>query len=177
MIYEIITSVMRREGWDKYTNHPADRGGPTKWGITLKAWQEYRGDWTSVTAEDVKAITEPQARDFYEKLYVYGPRFNQLPEKIVELVVDCAVHHGQRRAAKWVQRAVGSRQDGAVGRKTIAAAYAENSDAIILRIIAYRTKLFGRLVTNDPSQAAFAAGWNNRAMKFALILADQLSTR
>ncbi len=99
MIEDIITDVLKAEGWDTYTNDPADRGGPTKWGITLKAWSEYRG--RDCTAADVQAITEAQARDFYEKLYVIGPKFNQLPPMLVPLVVDCGVNHGVRAASKW----------------------------------------------------------------------------
>jgi lysozyme family protein len=188
MIEDVITAVMKREGWDTYTNKPADRGGPTKWGITLKAWQEYRGPWSSVTPDDIKEITEPQARDFYEEMYVYGPRFQLLPDKLVELVVDCGINHGTKAAAKWVQRACGALQDGVIGPKTIAAVQAENPLSVYLRICAYRTKLFGRLVSKDPKlaiarqaghhlQAEFASGWNNRAMHFVLDLADQISTR
>ena len=55
MIDDLITEIMKAEGWDKYTNDPADRGGPTKWGITLKAWSEYHG--LDLTAEDIQAIT------------------------------------------------------------------------------------------------------------------------
>lgn len=114
MIDEIITDVLKAEGWDTFTNHPADRGGPTKWGITQKAWAEWRD--RDVTVEEVQQITEPQARDFYESLYIVGPRFNQLPERLQAMVVDCGVNHGVVRAAKWVQRAVGAEQDGMIGQ-------------------------------------------------------------
>lgn len=172
MIDELITEVMKAEGWDKYTNRPNDRGGPTKWGITLKAWAEWRGH--DCTEDDVKAITEPQARDFYEKLYVIGPRFHHLPERIMPLVIDCGVNHGIRRASKWLQLAVGARADGVVGPKTIEAVQAANPIAIHLRISASRIKLYGRLVTKDPTQAEFAWGWNNRAAKFLVTLAQSL---
>lgn len=172
MIDELITEVMRAEGWDKYTNHPADRGGPTKWGITLKKWAEWRGH--DITADDVQAITEPQARDFYEKLYIMGPGFNHLPERIMPLVVDCGVNHGVRRASKWVQKAVGTTQDGFIGPVTLTAVMESNHIATHLRIVAMRVKFYGRLVSSDHSQAAFAAGWNNRAAKFLVTLAQSL---
>ncbi len=172
MIDELITEVMKAEGWDKYTNHPADRGGPTKWGITRQAWQEWRGH--GCTASDVAAITEPQARDFYEKLYIIGPRFIDLPERLMPLVVDCGVNHGVRRASKWVQKAVGARADGVIGPKTIQAVLDCNHIATHLKISASRIKLYGRLVSSDHSQAVFAAGWNNRAAKFLITLAQSL---
>lgn len=183
MIDEIITHVLKAEGWDAYTNHPADKGGPTKWGITQKAWAGYRGH--DVSEQDVQEITEAQARDFYEKLYVIGPKFHQLPDKLVPLVVDGGVNSGVRAASKWVQRAVGAKQDGWIGPKTIEAVYAQNQLTTFLRIVAYRTKLYGRLVSRDPKlkaakdagfrlQAEFASGWNNRIMDFVLGLAEDL---
>lgn len=183
MIEELITDVLKAEGWDTYTNHPADKGGPTKWGITLKAWSEYRGH--EVSEHDVQSITEAQARDFYEKLYVIGPKFNQLPEKLVALVVDSGVNSGPRAASKWVQRAVGAKQDGWIGPETLQSVWNANHLTTFLRVVAYRTKLYGRLVSRDPKlklakdagfrlQAEFASGWNNRIMGYVLGLAEDL---
>lgn len=169
-VRDIITDVMKAEGWDTYTNHPADRGGPTKWGITLKAWSEWRG--RPMTSNEVKLITEDQAREFYEAAYVRRPKFDQLPLEIRPVVVDCGVNHGVRIAAKWLQRAVGATQDGVIGPQTLDATRRTDPWAIYLRICAYRFKLYGRLVTGDPSQAVFASGWNNRGAKWLLRLAD-----
>ena len=85
------------------------------------------GNVTNVTINSQAFVgDEAQARDFYEKLYVIGPRFNQLPERVVHLVVDCGVNHGVRAASKWVQRAVGAKQDGWIGPNTIQAVQDQN---------------------------------------------------
>ena len=39
---EIISAILVREGGGRYTDVPADRGGPTKYGITQAALAEYR---------------------------------------------------------------------------------------------------------------------------------------
>ena len=175
MYDDTITDVLKAEGWDKYTNRPNDRGGPTKWGITLKAWSEYIG--RDCTEYDIKAITERQAREFYEEEYIRAPRFNLLPEPICSMVVDCGVNHGPRAASKWVQRAVGAKQDGVIGPKTVEAVVDSNYLTTYLKICAFRIKLYGRIVRRDPSQAANIAGWNNRAAKWVLLLADRISGR
>ena len=181
MIEQLITDVLKAEGWDKYTNHPADKGGPTKWGITQKAWSEYSGHYAS--EQDIKDITETGAREFYLKLYVIAPFFDQLPQLLIPLVVDSGVNSGPKRASKWVQRAVGARQDGRIGPKTLTAVRASNHISTFLRIVSFRCKLYGRLVSRDPKlkaakdagfrlQAEFAAGWNNRVMGFLEGLAE-----
>ena len=172
MIDDIISDVLEAEGGDTYTNDPADRGGPTKWGITLKSWQEWRGNDT--TADDVKAITEAQARDFYEGKYIVGPKFHLLSDMLTPMVVDCAVNHGQKRAAKWLQEAVGATVDGSIGPQTIAASQATPVLQTYLQVCAMRIRFYGAIVGNDPTQARCIKGWNNRAAKWIDRLALQL---
>ena len=184
MIEQLITDVLKAEGWDKYTNHPADKGGPTKWGITQKKWSEYVG--FHATAEDIQGITETGAREFYHKLYIIEPQFDQLPQLLIPLVVDSGVNSGPKRASKWVQRAVGARQDGKIGPNTLTAVRDSNHIAIFLKVVSFRCKLYGRLVSRDPKlkaakgagfrlQAEFAAGWNNRVMGFLERLAEAIN--
>ncbi len=182
----LITAILKAEGWDAYTNHPADKGGPTKWGITLAAWEGYVG--TPVLAADVKEITEQQARAFYAVEYIIKPGFDDLPPMIQDVVVDSGVNSGVRIASKWVQRAVKAKQDGRIGPQTLKAVSLVSPDAIYLRVLAYRIKLYGRLVTHGKQlkaakaagfrlQAEFASGWNNRAAGFLLSLADTIDAR
>lgn len=172
-IDDIITDVLKAEGWDRYTDNPADRGGPTKWGITLKAWQDANGD-PSLTASDVRRITEAEARAFYRSRHVLEPNFHKVSPLIMPLLVDCGVNHGTRRAARWFQKAVGAVQDGIIGPETLKSAACRSPTSIYLSICAYRTRFYGVLITRDPSQAEFASGWNNRAAKFIMALADLL---
>ena len=172
-IDEIITDILKAEGWDKYTNDPVDRGGPTKWGITQKAWSQYVGHPAS--EDEIKAITEQQARIFYEGVYVKAPKFDQLPPLLIPMVTDCGVNHGVRAASKWVQRAVGAKQDGWIGAKTLDAVTSQNLIATYTHICSSRFKLYGRIVSRDHSQAKYAGGWNNRGAKWLTRLADYLT--
>jgi len=183
----IVDEILRREGWPAYTNQPADRGGPTKGGITLASFRDYSEDQT-LTADDLKDMTEAQARVFYMHRYVTEPRFHRIDDPILlELVVDCGVHHGTRAAAKWLQRAAGVRQDGDIGPITLATVNSVNAHTLFLQVLASRIRLFGRIIGRDPVlreaeqagfnlQARWAGGWNNRAAEFLESLASRLAT-
>ena len=185
---DIISEILRREGWPKYTNDPADKGKETKGGITLRSWREHIGN-PFVTADDLKAINEHQARSFYRTRYIIRPNFDRIEDThLQELVVDAGVHHGPRHAAKWLQWAADVKQDGKIGNITIAAVNAADPHELYLWMIAFRVRLFGRLIGRDPElararragfnlQARWAGGWNNRAADFLEALAIRLEAQ
>lgn len=182
---QIITGILKREGWDKYTDHPADRGGPTKWGITLARWRAFAGK-PDATVEDLKAVDEVQARAFYLQECIHGPGFDKiLDAPLRELLIDAGVNHGQTTAVRWLQLAAAVTPDGILGPLSIAAVNAGAPRALYLWICIQRLRLYGRLVSQDPIlqavkrggyrlQAENAAGWNNRAAEFLESMARQI---
>ena len=95
----MIDEILVKEGG--YVNHPADRGGPTNFGITQKTLSRYLE--VAVTAEMVKALDVETARDIYELNYYRIPRIDKLPPPIQPFLFDSAVNHGPRRAIKFLQ--------------------------------------------------------------------------
>jgi lysozyme family protein len=158
----IIDDIIRREG-SKYTNHPEDRGGPTKYGITLETLRRATNPYA--TANDVASLTEQHARAIYADLYVKPFEWID-DEPLRELMVDCAVQHGVNRAVKFLQAAVGATVDGVVGEKTQAAYRFRPRVIVYRRVLAERIKFYGDIITHDPSQAVFAAGWMRRVAEF-----------
>jgi lysozyme family protein len=162
---DIISEILIREGGGKYTNDPKDRGGPTKWGITQKAWGDYID--RPATIGDIKSITEETAYDFYREEYVFKPKFHMINnENLRELVIDCGVNHGTSRAAKWIQRAAMVKKDGLLGPISLKAINMAQPLELYLETTAYRIRLYGRIVSRDRSQARFISGWNNRVAMF-----------
>lgn len=159
-----ISDIIRREG-AAYTNHPADRGGPTKWGITQATLTAYRK--VQVTEFDVASLSEAEARAVYADLYIHRPRFDQISDdRLRALVIDAGVNHGVEKAAKWLQRAVGVSDDGVLGPVSLAAINGADAGRLYRAVLAERIKLYGTLITKDPKQAIFAAGWANRVAEF-----------
>ena len=174
---DFTAEILRREGWPAYTNLPADRGGPSKGGITLEAWREYT-ERPDATAAELAEVTEDQARAFYEFRHITAPRFDEIEDvHLRELVIDAGVHHGTRHAAKWLQWAADVKQDGRIGPVTLTAVNGADPGELYLWVCSFRLRLFGRLVSSDPElrrakaagfnlQAEFRAGWNNRVAEF-----------
>lgn len=156
---QIIDGVINREGG--YVHHPADRGGPTKFGITLKTLEDWRGDL--VTAEDVKALTLDEARDIYRQWYIHRPGFNRIKDGLLRaLAVDLAVNHGQKKATQMLQLAAGVTPDSVFGPVTEKALNDMDARKAFLNACAERGILYGAIITKDPAQSAFALGWARR---------------
>ncbi|MBP2311875.1 glycoside hydrolase family 108 protein [Azospirillum soli] len=178
-IETIIDDILRREGWPKFTNHPADKGGPTKGGITLATLRSWRASQPVVTAADVEALTETEARAIYHHRYVVQPGYAGIADPALrDAVVDCAVLYGADDASPWLQQAavmLGAKikVDGKVGPATIAAVNALDAGKLLVLVVAFRIMKAGEIVTKDAKkrgrtedQALNAWGWCNRAADF-----------
>src|SRR5262245_28219558 len=96
---DIIDDILRREGG--YVNNPADRGGPTNFGITQATLADWRGH--AVSADDVKNMSRDEAEKIYEARYVAPfARFSG-SAKLMALCVDSAVQHGVGRVDGWLK--------------------------------------------------------------------------
>lgn len=161
MLNEILDDLILAEG-SKYTNHAADRGGPTKYGITLNTLRGTKGK-AKATAEDVKALTLEEARLIYTELYA-KPFLFVNDATVFKFLLNSAVQHGVRTAIKLLQRALGVPDDGILGPQTEAAVRSAGT-AIMPKLVAARCKYYASILSSDKSQLVFAAGWLNRIAK------------
>lgn len=159
-IASMLDAIIRREG-SAYTDDPYDNGGATKYGITqntLSAWRQ-----RDVPKDEVKALTENEARQIYTAFYLVRPGFQRLEHEDVQaMMLDAAVQHGPEAATKMLQRALKVKDDGVLGQVTLTAAHLMNPRRLCVMLLAQRARYYGRIITNDPTQARFAAGWMNR---------------
>lgn len=161
--HDVIEAIIEREGG--FVDSPLDRGGPTKFGVTMATLSHWTGG--IVTPSDIKALTPEVAAQIYLRLYVQKPGFELInDDRLRGLVVDSAVHHGQATVIKWLQAIVEVEVDGVLGSTTTAAINSENAHSIYLLLIAKRIRYMGNIVHQDPSQVVFINGWLSRATKF-----------
>lgn len=160
---DIITAILQREGG--YVDHPEDGGGPTNHGITQGTLTGWRG--RPVSVDDVKNLSETEARSIYRQRYILDPGlFKVKDDKLRAFLVDSAVNHGPKNAIKMFQRCLKIKDDGVFGNATFAAMVSADPGTLYRAVMAERLRFYGRLITNDHTQAAFAAGWLSRVASF-----------
>ncbi len=159
---EILSLILRREG-SSYVADPDDRGVCSKWGIT----RDTLGDWRGVaaTCDDVRNLSKDEACRIYQAKYLTPFGFVR-DGSLRDLIVDCAVHHGPGRAIRWLQQALQVGDDGIVGEETKNAMWKMPVDAVYAGVLKRRLQFLGRLISEDPTQARFAAGWLKRVSEF-----------
>jgi lysozyme family protein len=158
-INHMLTVLIAREGG--YVDHPDDKGGPTKFGITIAALSEWRHK--ECTAEDVRELEEPEARSIYTSRYFIGPGYGHLEnEDLQALLLDCAAQFWHDDATRWLQNAVGVPEDGVCGPHTIMAANKIEPWKVMVRIMSQRIQRRGQRINKHREQAEFAEGWANR---------------
>lgn len=160
----VIDGLLEREGG--FTNHPADRGGATKYGITQAALAAWRGH--PVTIDDVRALDLPEARAIYLQRYIVGPGFDapQIKPGLADQLVDYGVNSGPGVAISKLQALLGVAVDGVLGPQTLAALAAADQLKVNNSLAVARILMIGRLVAKAPSQVPFLVGWLARACEF-----------
>lgn len=149
---EAFERLIKHEGG--YVNHPDDPGGETNWGITLRTARAE--DYTGT----MRALTRAQAKEIYRTAYWGRARAEQYDPAIGFQVFDAAVNHGIGNAARFLQRAVGVADDGAIGAITVAAIRAMTVTDVLSRFQAERLDFYTKL-SGWPS---FGKGWVQRVV-------------
>ena len=149
-----LSMLLHHEGG--FVDHPDDPGGATNLGVTQKVYEEWVGH--KVTIEDMKNLDFTKVAPIYRKNYFDGVRFDDLPSGVDWSVVDWGVNSGPKRAARALQRIIGSTADGAIGPKTLQAVNDMEPRAIIEKMHDARQRFYERLSTFET----FGRGWTRR---------------
>lgn len=135
-----------------YSNSPNDPGGETMFGITASVARAngYTGAMQDLPRELAKQIAKKQ--------YWESVRASDLPIVIRYPMFDSAYHSGVPQATRWLQRALGVKDDGVIGPVTLAAAHQADAQRLKSALLAQRLRFMAGL-SNWP---AFSRGWSRR---------------
>jgi len=171
-IETLIDEVISREGG--YSDHPADRGGPTNFGITqaVARAEGYDGD--------MRDLPRRTAVKIYRALYWERPRFAFMAEIapfVATELFDTGVNMGTGVAAGFLQRTLNALNrnardypdlslDRQVGPKTLAALAAflklrgVRGETVLLKAMeALQGERYIGLAERRPGNEAFLYGW------------------
>lgn len=169
---DLIDEAIAREGG--YSNHGADRGGATRWGVTeaVARAHGYRGEMRSFPREEAAQI--------YRRIYWLRPGFDRVAERAPRLAAelfDTGINMGPAVAAGFLQRALNALNRGAsdypdipvdrqIGPRTIASLQGflerrgESGETVLLKAIeALQGERYLRLAEQRPANEAFLYGW------------------
>lgn len=147
---QAFDELLKHEGG--YSDHAADPGGKTRFGITEAVAREvgYRGD--------MRELPLVLAARIYRERYWDAVRAEELPPTVRYAVFDAAVNSGPRQAIRWLQRAVGAKDDGVIGPQTLGLVRDANPEKLLRLYLAQRLTFMSGL-SNWP---AFGRGWARR---------------
>ena len=168
----LIDGLIEREGG--YVSHPADKGGPTCFGIT-EAVARAHG-----YAGAMRELPRDEAATIYRRLYWLRPGFDRIASRsatVAAELFDTGVNMGPAVATTFLQRALTALNrngqdyadltpDGRIGPQTLGAldAFLEvrgrSGETVLLRALeALQGERYLRLAERRPANEAFLYGW------------------
>ena len=171
-IEALIDELIEREGG--FVDHAADRGGPTRYGITeaVARAHGYGGPMATLPRDEAMAI--------YRRLFWLRPKFDEIAERSEALAAelfDTGANMGPAVAATFLQRMLTALNrngqdypdlvpDGRIGSRTLAALDAflatrgTSGEVVLLRSLeALQGERYLRLAERRPAIEAFLYGW------------------
>ncbi|MFA6266586.1 MAG: glycosyl hydrolase 108 family protein [Pseudolabrys sp.] len=140
-----------------YSNHPADPGGPTNFGITLADYRQYVK--RDATADDVRRMSVDDAERIYRARYWDALRCDELPAGVDYAVFDYGVNSGIGRSGKVLRRCLGLPDaTSMISDEVIAAASRADAARLVTAICDERLRFLQSLKT----WPVFGKGWGRR---------------
>lgn len=165
-IKKFIPFLLKWEGSAKYTNKKSDRGGATKYGITIATWRtvgyDKNGDG-KINEKDVQLISEEDFKNVLKNNFWDKWKADKIKnQKVAEILVDWLWASGKWGIIK-PQQLLGVKADGIVGSKTIAAVNDyQDQRQLFERIKSARKTYIDNVIKAHPEQIVNKKGWLNR---------------
>jgi lysozyme family protein len=156
-----------------YVNDPADPGGETNKGITMKTFKAFAQPLLGIapTSANLKALTNQQAGVIYKQQYwdkIKGDAITLQP--LANIVCDFYVNAGVN-ASKLLQRVLNNMGanltvDGGIGTESLKALAARDQTEVYRNYKQGRLAYYQNLVQKNPKLGKFLKGWTNRVNSF-----------
>ena len=160
---KFINTVIHDYEGTKFEEVPGDKGGPTKFGITiydigLREGLNPTKNWSKLRTM-VKNLTIEEALNIYKTKYWNGLKADELPSGIDCIIVDFMITSGTN-SVKVTQELLDLTVDGKFGPKTLKALKEQDAKSFIIGFSERRRNYYKGLKNKK-----FDEGWQNRANK------------
>ena len=154
--------ILKHEGG--FVDHPADPGGATNFGISLRYMRSKGSMWDldgdgDVDRDDVLRVTVAKAGVAYRNWFWNDVRGDELPAGLDLAMFDYAVNSGSARPIRALQRHLRIQADGVFGPATMAAMRASPNYGAAVRSICDERMTFLKGLKTWPT---FGRGWERR---------------
>lgn len=144
-----------------FVDHELDRGGATKYGITINTLSKWRQK--EVTIDDVRDLSLEEAKNIYRAWYFNPLKLDQCYNAVTSTIIfDQAINRGTHTVAKEIQFLLGVKQDGIIGPKSLQALNEVNQKEFQIEFFKVSQLSYVNIVQNRPNQTVFLKGWINR---------------
>ena len=146
-------------------NDPDDRGGATKYGVTIATWkaQGYDKDGDGdIDVDDLRKITIEDATMIMKKNFWDHWKADQIKDQsLANILVDWVWGSG-KYGITIPQQLLGVKADGIVGPKTIAALNRQDPQTFFYKVWQRRKKYLNDICVSRPKNYKFLNGWLRR---------------
>jgi lysozyme family protein len=157
--FEVATTFTKK--WEGgFSDHPADLGGATNFGVTQKVYDAYRAR-QGAPGQHVGMITPSEVADIYSD-YWMAAKCHRMEYPINVVHFDTAFNMGVSRANKFLQECLGVKQDGVIGPLTLAALESFTAATVAKEYLNAREAYYHKIVDAHADQCVFFQGWINR---------------
>jgi lysozyme family protein len=175
---QCIGYVIENEGG--FVNHPADSGGPTKYGVTLATLSRWRRQ--ELTADDVQSMDVEEAHKIYYEYYWFPLRLYSIESiAVATAILDTAVLRGNTKAVMYMQKTCnafiskkspmkGLDVDGRISTDLTGRINTCDPSLWVQQFADFLKKAFIQITLDHPEKKVFLPGWLNRNEKMLTLI-------
>ncbi|MFH1320439.1 MAG: glycosyl hydrolase 108 family protein [Bacteroidota bacterium] len=168
-----FTKTLHDEGG--YSNHPADRGGETNWGITSLTLEIAKRQGWVKQSQTIKSLTQEESQIIYYEMYWKPLKLDEVLNGLISSeIFDTAVNMGTTAAIRIVQRSLNFLgesliEDGIIGFNTLSRLNfwsKKDPQCLFICLNGFQFIRYVEITELNPSQRVFFRGWTKRIQQY-----------